>query len=651
MPSGNEESDGVRQVWLPNRRNMLKMLGIGGAAALAGCSSGDPNDGDSTGTPAQTEDTNTDSTEGDSPDTSEAPQTTTTTEASREVSGDYVTGRGTDAVSLNLLGAAAADGESGDRIGSILDGAYGVTPDLEVFPLWADISTEDGKTYTVELRDNLQWGGDYGQMTAEDWVYMIQEVFQAEDNWTGYPNQSDWQRQDEWIPVEQTGELTFEIQLPQVDPAFPLKPVMWGQTAMPKGLIEKYRGDSDGEGLAQDEDVQTMAYAGNLGPYSLESWERESQFVGTRNEDYYMREAENVPEAWQGAPYFNSYTFQVIPEQSTRLSALRTGEITSTGIPTTQVQQFEQEESVEINVAPQAYMTSMIYNQRVNGNFYEVFRQKESRQALARAVNKETIANDILSGYATIAHTFQPKFSKWYSDETVVQTGVGDEYGAELAREMLEPTLEGTSYSYDGDRIVDGNGEQVTLNLVYAQGSDTTEDMNRFIAQEYDKIGLNVELQGLQFNSMLENYVSNSPSNNPDFSGEPEYAAGPYNGGNRDQSVSPEQWDIMTGIVFNTYPRTPSQTRDFVIKQGGINYYGYEPEADFASLYEEASTAVDESTRQEIYAEIFGLESEEQPFNFLNMGVAIGGYQNNVQGPKPEFGSGWDSNIWYFQQG
>ena len=628
MPSGNKPTDEEpTQLLFPKRRSFLKTLGVGGAAAgLAGCTGEqDSSDGTTSGT-----ETGTDA--------------GTETDSGEELPSGYVAGAGTDAQSLNFL--SIADQPSANRVGLTLDSAYAITTDNEVFPLWADISSDDGRVYTVELRDNLQWGADYGQMTAEDWVYQIKEVFQAEDNWAGYPNQSDWQRGGEPIPVEKTSTTSFEIQLPEVDPAFPLKPIMWGAFCMPKGIIEKYRPDGDQEGLAQDEEVQTLAYSGNLGPYSFETWDRESAFVATRNEDYYMREASDVPSEWTEAPYFDSYTYQVIPEESTRLSALQTGEIDASGIPETKVSQFEGLDNVDVKVIPQAYMSSLIYNQRANGNFYEALRIKEVRQALAQAVNKQAIADNILRGYATIGHTFQPQFSDWYVDDQVTEYGVGDTYDPENARNMLENNLDSTPYSYDGDTIVDGDGDPVTLELIFAQGTETTQTTAEFIAQEYGNIGLNVEVTGVQFNTLLNKYVANSYQGD----GEPEFNAGPYNGGNRDNSVSQESWDLMTGIIFNTYPRTPSSTRDFTIKQGGINYYGYYPETDFNALFDEATTTVEEDARREVYAEIFGALSEEQPFNFLNMGVDIIGYDSRVEGPVEEFGSGWDSQIWRFAQ-
>jgi peptide/nickel transport system substrate-binding protein len=551
-----------------------------------------------------------------------------------------VEGTATGAQTLNFL--SVDDVPSSNRIQLALDGAYALTPEQEVFPLWADISTDEGRVYTVELREDLRWGSGYGRMTAEDWVYMITEVFQAESNWANFPNRGDWTRNGEPVPVEKTGTRTFEIRLPAVDPAFPLRPVMWGAFCMPKGLIEPYRADNDQEGLAQDEAVQTLAYTGNLGPYRFERWNRDAEFVAVRNDEYYLRDVDDVPEAWREAPYFDSYTYEVVPEQSTRLSALRSGELTATDIPETSVERFEGVEDVDVRVFPQAYMTSLIYNQRANGSFYEAFREIEVRRALAHAVDKRTIVEEILRGYGTVAHTFQPTFSRWYADDRVTEYGVGDTYSHERARELLESALGPTPYGYDGGRILDGDGEQVTLDLIYPLGSQAVETTAEYVAQEYDAVGLDVELTGLEYGALVEQYLYN------DWQGEDEspWDAGPYNGGPRDGSVSQEPWDLLVGVTFNTYPRTPSSIRGFTVRRGGINFYGYYPETDFASLFETASSTVDESERQRALTEVFGALSAEQPFNFLNMGVEIVGFDSAVRGPEEVFGYTWDRSTW-----
>jgi peptide/nickel transport system substrate-binding protein len=638
----------------------LQTLGVSGAAAaLAGCSGGGDS-GDSTSTADGGE---TQASGGGAAETTATPAESgnATTEGGnasegtqqsggqRTVGGSYVVGASTDAQTLNFI--QVSDVPSSNRIGLTLDSAYAITVDNEVFPLWLSLeSGPENRVYTANLRDDLQWGADYGQMTAEDWVYLINKVYQAEDNWAGYSNRGDWQREGEFIPVEKTGKLSFEIRLPSPDPAFPLKPVMWGAYCMPKGLLEKYVPDKDIEGLKQDEEVNTLAYSGNLGPYNFERWDREAEFVATRNEEYYMRDISDVPEAWQGAPYFDRFTYRVIGEESTRLSALKADEITTTGIPETKVGQFEGSDGTTVNVAPQPFNSLLIYNRRANSKFAEGFRSTAVRRALAYAVDKELILENILRGYGNVAHTFQPEFSEFYDDSKVEQFGVGDGFDIEQARSKLQSALGDTPYAHEGGQVVDENGNQVTLNLVYSSGTKTTETTCKYFKQQFEKLGFAVGLTAVKFNTLLSKYVENSPTNGNFGDDEGEWNSGPFNAGERTDSVSENQWDMMYGIIFNTYPRTPTSTDSFWMKDSATNYYGYYPEANMEELYSTASTATDEATRQEALTEIFGALSKEQANMFTAMGVDIAGYQPKVVGPDEAFGFEWDRNIWYFDQ-
>ncbi|MFB6108735.1 MAG: ABC transporter substrate-binding protein [Haloplanus sp.] len=616
MPSGTDRRTRRGR----RRRDVLKALGVVGATGLAGCSGDGSGDGSGGGGAS----------------------------AKRRVSGSYVSASSVDAQSLNWL--TIADSTSGSFIASTLDGTWAITPEQEIFPLWADVSTDDGRVYEVQLRDNLQWGGDYGAMTAEDWVYMITKVFQAEKNWSGYPNADDWFRtnpdtgEQEPIPVEQTGERTFEIRLFDVDPSFPFKPIMWRQQCIPKGILEKYVPSKDTDGLKQDEELNTLAYTGNLGPYTYENWERSSQFVVTRNDDYYLHDAEDVPERFRNAPYFETETVKVITEESTRLGALRSGDVDSAGIPPDKAKQFENLESVNVNVTPQPFLRILVYNMRANG--WKPFRSKAVRQALAFAVDKGTIADNIYRGYAEVAQTMQPRWSKWYDDSEVTAYGVGDRYGAEKTRSRLADALSGTKYAYDGDVLKDGKGEQVTLTVHFDSGQPTEQTIAEFVAQEFENnAGIAVEPKAISASTFQSKFVQNSPPKGT----EPEWSAGVFNGGPRDVSTSSEPWDMSLNLSFNTYPFTPASSKGFFEKKGGINYYGYYPEADIAGLYEQASSTNDEPKRKELFGRAFGLINEEQPFGFFSMPSSITGYQQDVAGYTDKFNTGWDSQTWYFK--
>ncbi|KAB1196705.1 MULTISPECIES: ABC transporter substrate-binding protein [Haloferax] len=354
---------------------------------------------------------------------------------SPSVTGAYSAGAGTDAKTLNPI--RINDTSSANRLGLTLDGAYSLDNENNVVPLWVEsIDTDDKQNYEFTLRDDLQWGAGYGQMTADDWVYFIEEVHQAPENWAGDVNQSDWFHGEDPIPVEKTGTLSFEVQLPEVDPAFVMKPVMWGAYCLPKGLVEQYRDVEDGGNkLNQSKAIQEITYSGNLGPYTFERWDRESVFVAKRNENYYLRDVEG----YDGTPYFEEYKYQVFGEESTRLSAFETGEVSATGIPSSKASKFEELESTKVIQTPNAFCSILAYNQRANG--WDQLRTREVRYALSMGVNKTTIVENIDRGYAEVAHTHQPEFSEWFDDSKVETTGVGENYGAAIAKQMLADNL------------------------------------------------------------------------------------------------------------------------------------------------------------------------------------------------------------------
>jgi len=370
------------------------------------------------------------------------------------VGGTYKSGASSGAKTVNPI--RSNDTSSDDRISLTMDAAYTLDNDNEFVPRWVAEYDVNGNrdTYEFFLQDDLQWGGDYGQMTAEDWVYYIRNVHQAESNWAGDVNQSDWFRDGEPIPVERTGDRSFEIQLPDTDPAFIKKPVMWGAYCMPKGLIEPYyervqsasseeERTNIGNELDQSEEVQTLAYTGNLGPYDYERWDRTSVFVSTRDPNYYAKNGQ----VFEGdVPYFEEYQIQVFEEESTRLSALKTGEITSTGIPPRKVQEFEGNEDVDVVRYPTAFCGMLVYNQRSNG--WEPLRETGVRQAISTAIDKVVIAEQINRGTADVAYTHQPEYSRWYDDSKVTRFGGPDSTSIGGAQRLLDEALP-DGYSFE----------------------------------------------------------------------------------------------------------------------------------------------------------------------------------------------------------
>lgn len=553
-----------------------------------------------------------------------------------EIGGTYIAAQATDA--KTMYHPENADANTDDRISLILDGAYTLTDEREIFGLWLEDveNTGDSQVYVATVRDNLEWGAGYGQQTAEDWVYHIQEIHQG--GWAGSQAAGDWAD----INVEQTGELEFQIELESPNADWPYEPVLWGAYCLPKELTEQYAPDQDLEGLQQDEEIQQIQYGGNLGPYTWDEWNRESSFRTVRNDEYYMREAGGLPEEWSEAPYFEEYAIRVVEEESTRLQALRNDEITSTGIPLDRVSDFEEVDSLDVKKIPQPFMSMGVYNQRANG--WEPLRTAEVRQAMSTAIDKEVIVSQILRGNADFSFTFQPRWSTWYDDSAVEEFGYQDTYGIDKARSMLEDNLS-SDWGYSGDQIVGPDGEQVELTHVYSEGNETTATTAEYMKQQYEELGFAYNLVSLQFNRMQSQYLINSVPEDED----PEWTtASPFNAGPRDVATSAEPWDIMTGIGFNTYPFAPTGTETFWYEKSPTNYYGYVPSIDMREKYSTVRTESDESVRQDVMAEILGVLSTDQPVNYLSMSDDVIGFQDYVEGPVEKFAGNYDSATWYF---
>jgi len=98
---------------------------------------------------------------------------------------EYISATGTDAETL--VHHRIASVSSNSYVSLTMDGAYGVTADVEVSPFWMDLEQADdeGRVYEAALREGLEWSDPYGSMAAEDWVYHIKNIHQGENNWAG----------------------------------------------------------------------------------------------------------------------------------------------------------------------------------------------------------------------------------------------------------------------------------------------------------------------------------------------------------------------------------------------------------------------------------------------------------------------------------
>lgn len=607
-----------------DRRRLLKYLGVG-TAGLAGCM-GDGDGGDGTTTPDQT------TADGTSPGN----ETTTASGDGPSVGGTFTWGATTEATSL--VPTEAADEATFNRFYMIYDGGGVINEDEEFVSRWFESweLSDSNDVVEYQLRDGLQWGNDYGQLTAEDYLYNVENVWQVEENWTGYSYVGDFYVGGEPIQFEETGDLSFRAELPESVPNWIHEDVLLYTVPFPKPFLEQYVEERDYEGLSQDSEALEAQFSGNLGPFSFESWERDSSMRLSRNDDYYLAEQE---EEFADTPYFDEFVYQYFSEASTGYSSLESGDLDKMEIEARLVSQFEDTDGIQLWHSQ--YGTGIFWiniNHRQNG-WAPARESREVRQAFAHLFDKQTLIEEIYQGNANPVDTFHPRWGPYYDDSRIFVP----ETSVDQAREKLES---GTSsdYGYDGDTFVGPDGEQVSLKMVYRSGSQSNETVSEYIQQEFGRAGIDVELDATPWENLLGQYFYNSTEDSEQA----------FNAGM--DATSQEPWDLAYGLGFSHGAYAPwSVIRTTLTPDGGFNTWGYSADDyDVEQACLDAKTADSQEESTEILSELMGFLSEDQPLIWAFNDHSVFGYRDDVAG-LPEIENAFsepeaESRKIYFQQ-
>ena len=174
------------------------------------------------------------------------------------------------------------------------------------------------------------------------------------------------------------------------------------------------------------------------GPYIFKEWVKDSHLTLTANENYFM-----------GAPAFQTLTFKIIPEDSTRILALQAGEVDiAVLVPPSQIDQINAAKGVSIVSGPTSRPIYLGMNTIPEGPLQDV----RVRQAICYALDVPAIIDNVLLGYGNqIAALSLPC---WAGHDASVKPYERD---LDKAKQLLEqagyPNGEGLSFNLD---VVDG---------------------------------------------------------------------------------------------------------------------------------------------------------------------------------------------------
>ena len=328
-----------------------------------------------------------------------------------------------------------------------------------------DIS-DDGKTYTFHIRDGVKFS-DGEVCDANAIKANFDAIIENKDRHT-------WlEMMNLLVGVSAPDDKTFVIELSE--PYYPLLTEL-GVTrpfAMISPKAMKDGSTKDG----------VNAYIGT-GPYVLTDFVTDEYAVFEANENY-----------WGEQPKIKKITVKVIPDNQTRILALEKGELDmifgKNMIDADAINQYTGNDKFTVSLSDPTSTRQIVLN-----TTKEVLADKEVRQALQHATNKQAISDGIFYGLEQPADTL---FAK-----TVPYCDIDLEpyaYDVEQAQSMLDEA----GWVVGADKIREKDGQKLNIDLLYNSDSVTEKAIAEYLQSEYQKIGISLNIHGEEEQSYRDN--------------------------------------------------------------------------------------------------------------------------------------------------
>ncbi|WP_054951410.1 ABC transporter substrate-binding protein [Numidum massiliense] len=302
-------------------------------------------------------------------------------------------GRGADSASLDPM--RVTDLESFKVTKNIYDTLVDYGPDdTSIVPALAtkwDVS-KDGLTYTFTLREGVTFH-DGTAFNAEAVVKNFERWMNGErkkfpyyaDMFGGFKGDKEHVIKE----VKATGEYTVQFMLFRAQAPF-LKNLGMPPFAIASPTAFTKDGDTYGQ------------HPVGTGPFVFKEWRGNETITLERNEAY-----------WDGAPKLHTLVFQVIPDNSARLNALKKGEIdVMDGLNPSDADGVAQENDLQLLLRPPMNVAYIGFNTKK-----EPFGNPKVRRALNHAVDKQAIIDAFYAGKAEPAKNPMPPAIEGYNDD------------------------------------------------------------------------------------------------------------------------------------------------------------------------------------------------------------------------------------------
>ncbi|QDO89505.1 hypothetical protein FNH13_15155 [Ornithinimicrobium ciconiae] len=315
------------------------------------------------------------------------------------------------------------------------------------------------------------------------------------------------------------------------------------------------------EYTAEVGDEEFAAAPVGTGPFTFDSWSPNEAVNLSANEDY-----------WDGAPGVGTLIFRPIPEVSSRMAALQSGDVQiAAEIPPDLTGELGGGTEAVSVPGTRVFFLAMNVTKAP-------FDQKDVRVAANQAVDKQTLVDALYEGRARVLN--QPAFPEMigYSDD--VQ---GIDFDAEAAAQVLGSTTE----------------------TVQIDSTEATRTLAEAVAGQLQAAGLNAEVNVLEDQAFTDQVESGA------------------------STAYLSSWGVAEGdadVIMARHFWSPSREDAF--------YTGYTND-ELDVLISDARSTVDQAEREDLYAQAMQIVMDDVPWVPLLNPEEIYGVSTQVQGWEP----------------
>jgi peptide/nickel transport system substrate-binding protein len=413
----------------------------------------------------------------------------------------------------------------------------------------------DGKIITFTLRDDVVWS-DGQPTTAEDALFTYQLASHPE---TGYAGRDRFAQVDTVIAVDST---TIRFLLKE---AYPEALLDLQIPILPKHVLANI----------PPEQIRQAAFnrapVGN-GPFILKEWRPNDYAVFEANARYFA-----------GRPKLDRVIFRMVPDETTLLANLLTGEIDVVPyVSPDKVDDVRQKPGLRVITYPDRGYSFLAFNLG-----RPIFQDRRVRQAIAQAIHRQNLIEVLLHGQGRlVSGPIMPYFEAYDSTLTA------DFFRPAAAESLLHAA---GWMSQSGERVRAKGGQALAFTMKTNADNKLRRDALVMIQADLKKIGVQAQPELVEFGKLVEEVLRR-----------------------RDFDAVLLSW--KTGYTVNPSPLWHSNAI-----AGGYNFVSYRnPDVD--SLLAVARREREAARAKTLWHEFQRLVAEDCPYVFLfsqeNAGVA-----------------------------